>query len=294
MTHPERRARIDAIVKAANRGVSVPELVIQFGLGRARICDALRGRGVSYQTGPSKYTPRVSDVLAREKWEAVDWKLRDTDIAKMLSVSRERVRQVRLALGKEQSPIAKKRTQTVALSEWIAANKETLRGMKYSDAKLICPVRCAYETVAHHMKQAGLFPKNGEITRENLKEFCEVTPQGCWHWQTSVNPVTGHARVRYEGGERDIRHISYELFRGPIPEGSCVLARCKTANCANPSHLFLGDMKSACDGKKPPKKLSTQQKEHVRRLYATGRVTFAHLAQRFGVHASQIYNVVKA
>lgn len=68
---------------------------------------------------------------------------------------------------------------------------------------------------------------------------------GCWLWIGSRNHL-GYGQLSYKrsGSREPVRvrahRLSYELFRGPIPDGMFVCHRCDTPACVNPAHLFLG------------------------------------------------------
>jgi len=66
---------------------------------------------------------------------------------------------------------------------------------------------------------------------------------GCWLWLGVLSPkgygqlVLGKSESRYS---RRAHRLSYETFRGPIPDGLHVLHKCDVPACINPEHLFLG------------------------------------------------------
>lgn len=62
---------------------------------------------------------------------------------------------------------------------------------------------------------------------------------GCWLWPGSSNPQ-GYGRISWKGKQRQVTHVSYEHFKGPVPKGMLVCHKCDTPACYNPDHLFLG------------------------------------------------------
>jgi hypothetical protein len=62
---------------------------------------------------------------------------------------------------------------------------------------------------------------------------------GCLLWPGASTPQ-GYGRIMWNGKTKQLTHLSFETFNGPIPEGLFVLHKCDTPSCFNPAHLFLG------------------------------------------------------
>lgn len=58
----------------------------------------------------------------------------------------------------------------------------------------------------------------------------------CWRWSGSVDR-NGYGRMSVGHVNRTAHRISYELFKGSIPEGLQIDHLCRVRDCVNPDHL---------------------------------------------------------
>ncbi|MFA5346508.1 MAG: HNH endonuclease signature motif containing protein [Methanoregula sp.] len=91
------------------------------------------------------------------------------------------------------------------------------------------------------------------------EKFTEGDPDTCWMWKGAVHPQGYGLVKRKDGAQMRANRVSWEVYRGPIPEGMMVLHRCDNPGCVNPDHLFLGNQRDNMDDmRKKGRKASTQ------------------------------------
>ena len=66
---------------------------------------------------------------------------------------------------------------------------------------------------------------------------------GCQLWMGSRVRRGSYGQITIAQKLHLAHRVAYELYKGSIPHGVCVLHRCDCPPCVNPEHLFLGDRK---------------------------------------------------
>ena len=65
-----------------------------------------------------------------------------------------------------------------------------------------------------------------------------IKSDGCWGWTGATSPSTGYSVFVTGHSSRTYAHrFSYELFKGPIPNGYQIDHLCRNRPCVNPDHL---------------------------------------------------------
>lgn len=125
---------------------------------------------------------------------------------------------------------------------------------------------------------------------------------GCWIWQGSLT-VHGYGRLQYMNKSLRAHRVAYELFVGPIEEGTQICHHCDNGACVRPAHLFQGtiadnlhDMvekgRSLTGEKNVKAKVTAEDVSEIRRLYAQGNMTQQQLAVLFDLKQITISNIV--
>lgn len=116
----------------------------------------------------------------------------------------------------------------------------------------------------------------------------------CWIWQRSSIPSGKHLRygnLKVNGLSVLAHRFYYEHLRGPITDDLCLDHLCRNTLCVNPQHLEPVTL-AVNQHRGAKSKLTMEQAEQIRKLYATTKMTQRQLAERYGVCQRTINKVV--
>ncbi len=145
-------------------------------------------------------------------------------------------------------------------------------------------------------------PKGTEFL-ERVKRKISINEHGCWVWPT----IKGRYAYSCMGNKHTLVHRkTWELLKGPIPDGLCVLHNCPGGDnsfCVNPDHMFLGTRRDNSEDRDRKNrtawgeshgssKLTAKEVVEIFEEFWTKRPPQAFLADRYGISRTVIGEIV--
>jgi hypothetical protein len=165
----------------------------------------------------------------------------------------------------------------------------------------------------HHKKTPAKFIKGHsnrvrkiqhKSNEERFWKRVKKVDNGCWEWTGYIMPNGyGNMKVRRDNGilvNEYAHRFSYEIHKGPIPEGMYVCHKCDNRKCVNPEHLFIGtqkdnihdmDRKGRRVVRPGTQKITRKDAENIRLLHRKG-VHVDILAEKYGLKPCTIRNII--
>lgn len=78
------------------------------------------------------------------------------------------------------------------------------------------------------------------LTRNLIESNVQIVSEsGCWIWM-GTEGTRGYGQIKSRYKTYAAHRVSYQVFKGDVPNGLHVCHTCDTPLCVNPNHLFIG------------------------------------------------------
>lgn len=118
---------------------------------------------------------------------------------------------------------------------------------------------------------------------------------GCHEWQSTIKN-TGYGGFYHDGKSQTAHSVSYQLYKGIVPEGMVIRHTCDNRKCVNPEHLLIGTQRDNIKDMDVRNrrgfisKLSQVQVAEIKELLSQ-RFSQFEIAKKYGVHQGTISKI---
>jgi len=122
--------------------------------------------------------------------------------------------------------------------------------------------------------------------------ICVVSQDGCWEViNRAIAQYNGYIQLVSDGISHKFHKVVYENYHEPLYD-NYALHTCDNPICANPSHLFRGthadNMRDAAEKGRMCRKLTPEEVQDIRKIYANRSITQKELGTIYGVTPTTI------
>ena len=147
------------------------------------------------------------------------------------------------------------------------------------------------------------------LLKRFIAKITKREPTECWEWAAYCNK-DGYGVIGVGGKKTALAHrIMWEIHHDEaIPKGMIVMHSCDNPSCCNPNHLKLAtrrenmeDMarkgrapwRNVKSSNNPNAKVTEEQRQEIRRIYAADSVSQASLGERYGLSQTAVSKIVR-
>ena len=117
-----------------------------------------------------------------------------------------------------------------------------------------------------------------------------VTETGCWLW-TLAPDEKGYGLITIKGVTKKAHRVSYQAYKGEIPEGKVVMHSCDCRACVNPDHLRLGSQIENIKDRDKKGRMKRKLSDEAVLLIRASTENVKTLAKKFNVSEWTIYDI---
>lgn len=168
------------------------------------------------------------------------------------------------------------------------------------DSEMRCREMCLrhyLQFIRHRVITPGVKEKSIPPERRFWSFVTKGSNDECWIWNGSRNKY-GYGKIRTLTAQLFAHRLSYEMHKGPIPDGQIVRHMCHNPPCVNPAHLLVGTYKDNSDDKFRAGRGQFNE-DHPRTKYSNEVVakirsfngSYREIAKVFGISEGQARNI---